>query len=912
MKTEALGLLRNWRRNPLWQTHLCLGLYDLAKRPGVRRPSAAFRGPTSEPPLCIGPVSSMNTGHRQGGCRLLTSCLTRTALVLGLLAAMVAPVRVHADGCFVAPPFVWNKAKDINEPTQKAILVFAAGHEDLILQVKYNGPVRAFGWLVPVPSRPTVQAGSMECFYELSRYTQEHWEPRLVAADQTRGRSVTPMSAAAGPPPPPVQVIEIKTVGAYEVAVLSAAEPGSLEKWLADNQFAFPKDKASVIDDYIRRHWYFVAVKIDLAKAGGFQLLSGAPRRAAAVKSAVAEKLSEGELQPLQLGFASDQCVFPLKISSVNGTPSEVQVYVLSPEPLVERTLFEKKFADVTRQAVEQHARSLASEEHMREYMKQLHQRMNREAEEMVEPPVETNVPMDLILKSGVPQDALLPYAAVWAEDFPACARAVPQFKGKTWWLTKQTWTFQPAEMRDLLFAPAATVFGEDLAGDASFYVAQNLARLGPNAVPVLRSALQCPDPRVRIHAGSVLEEGYNNNFTVAHDPNYTVSHDPGLLACLPALFKDPEWEVRMDAAAAAGENWNPQYAGPLINLLQDKNVQVQQEAVSALRRKLQGRVASLPALQKLLADDNLAVRANAVEVISTAGTPVPKADLLPLLGVPDMRAVSLAISQLRATGLSHEDLTPLLHNSLTMARLAGLQLFRELGDKDSIGDLIPLLRDPEPRVQSRAWALLKTLSGEQIPQAQPDQWAQWWARNKNPVLIAEYTRFIQANPARGEEYHMRGCLYYDNREFAKALADFRQACQLGSEVPDYSHYRVWLIRARTGEVAAATRDLRAYLESRRTGRPADWPSTVGRFLAGQLDEAAFLKAAEDPDARTSEEQQCEAWFYAGMKRLISNDRPAAIEYLQKCLATHVTNFEEYASAEAELKSLQMSPAQPR
>jgi hypothetical protein len=49
-------LLRNWRRNPLWQPHLCIGLYDLAQRPGVRRSSAAFRGPTSEPPLCIGPI----------------------------------------------------------------------------------------------------------------------------------------------------------------------------------------------------------------------------------------------------------------------------------------------------------------------------------------------------------------------------------------------------------------------------------------------------------------------------------------------------------------------------------------------------------------------------------------------------------------------------------------------------------------------------------------------------------------------------------------------------------------------------------------------------------------------------------------------------------------------------------------
>ena len=41
-----------------------------------------------------------------------------------------------ADGCFV---FRWNKQADIDEPTQKAIIVHDAGREDLLLQVKYEG-----------------------------------------------------------------------------------------------------------------------------------------------------------------------------------------------------------------------------------------------------------------------------------------------------------------------------------------------------------------------------------------------------------------------------------------------------------------------------------------------------------------------------------------------------------------------------------------------------------------------------------------------------------------------------------------------------------------------------------------------------------------------------------------------------
>src|SRR5438105_146811 len=82
-----------------------------------------------------------------------------------------------ADGCFV---FRWNKQKDINEPTQKAIIFHDQNREDLILQVKYEGPAEDFGWLVPVPGQPEVRKGSMQPFYELSRLTQKQFRDGLT------------------------------------------------------------------------------------------------------------------------------------------------------------------------------------------------------------------------------------------------------------------------------------------------------------------------------------------------------------------------------------------------------------------------------------------------------------------------------------------------------------------------------------------------------------------------------------------------------------------------------------------------------------------------------------------------------------------------------------------------------------
>jgi hypothetical protein len=158
---------------------------------------------------------------------------------------------------------------------------------------------------------------------------------------------------------------------------------------------------------------------------------------------------------------------------------------------------------------------------------------------------------------------------------------------------------------------------------------------------------------------------------------------------------------------------------------------------------------------------------------------------------------------------------------------------------------------------------------------------------------------------ADGREYHDQGCADYNAHNFTSALADFRKSCELGSDAQDYSYYRIWIIRSRLGETEAATKELQAYLEHRKVQQPPDWTLQVGRFLTGQLSESDLLKAADNANDQTSREQHCEAYFYAGMKRLIENDKATAVDYLNKCLATKVETFEEYTSAKADLRFLE-------
>ena len=422
---------------------------------------------------------------------------------LGLAFALIAPAKSLGDGMFVAPK--WAKQKDINEPNQKAIIIYDAGRENMILQVKYEGPLKEFGWLIPVPAVPTVTQGSVKCFYELSQYTQRNfytdwnlhtWE--FPARGRTQSIEHTK---------PPVTVIETKTVGDYKITILSAKDSGALAFWLKKNRYYFPTNQNNVVDCYLKRHWSFVAVKINLGRSSG-------------ANSGLASQLADGELNPLQISFDTGRCIFPLRISSGNGRPSEVQVYVLSPEPLFERAMLEQKLpliysndmAHANRATEWQKTKVpltvpgfFAADYYGRRSAQLLAQR-TEEAEAWTLP--------------DATSDELLPYAKVTTKDLPETARFIPWLAGRTWWLTKQTWNFKPEAMQDLVFEPAIPYFANQLSSKYGYFGAAELAAFETDAVPTVLVALRSPDPAVRINATLALDNPKHPIF----DPRVTLT----------------------------------------------------------------------------------------------------------------------------------------------------------------------------------------------------------------------------------------------------------------------------------------------------------------------------------------------------------------------------------------------------
>lgn len=115
---------------------------------------------------------------------------------------------------------------------------------------------------------------------------------------------------------------------------------------------------------------------------------------------------------------------------------------------------------------------------------------------------------------------------------------------------------------------------------------------------------------------------------------------------------------------------------------------------------------------------------------------------------------------------------------------------------------------------------------------------------------------------------------------------------------------RIWLVRARLGEAPAASRELTNFLTSWKTGDVYPWLAILGRFLIGDVTEPELFQAANSVDEKLAGERKCEAYFYAGSRRLVAKDAITARTYFQQEVDTGVTSFTEYTSARAELDAM--------
>jgi len=232
--------------------------------------------------------------------------------VLFLLSTTTAPVL--ADGAF----FPDSMYRDLYESAQRAVILYgnSTGNytEHLILSVSFEGDAEDFAWVIPVPDKPEIAVSDPELFWELSDFTAIEIPRPGFGCLFFGGMAPSPGG------PEGVDVIEEQVVGPYATAILSATNATALADWLNANGYIFPEDGEDIISEYIEKEWYFVATKIN------------------AVEEGTGYALAEGAIEPIVLSFASDEIIYPLRITSLSATnsaPPEVLMYVLADHVMV-------------------------------------------------------------------------------------------------------------------------------------------------------------------------------------------------------------------------------------------------------------------------------------------------------------------------------------------------------------------------------------------------------------------------------------------------------------------------------------------------------------------------------------------------------------------------------------------------
>ena len=245
------------------------------------------------------------------------------AVVIASVVLLFDPHRAEACGCFAQP------RPDPNVPLVQAgeRILFAVdgGMVTAHIQIQYSGAAGEFGWLLPLPSVPTLQVGTDELFSRLIAATQPKYSLiQVFEGDCTSmgfslgsgGKDSGSVDARGPDGGLGSPVVLQDTVGPYDYAVLRADSKVDVLSWLESNQYFVPAGSDAVMTPYVREGAYFLALKLQ-------------PGR------------SVGDLQPVIVEYASDLPMIPIVLTSVAAQPDMgIQVWMLGEGRAIPRNYF--------------------------------------------------------------------------------------------------------------------------------------------------------------------------------------------------------------------------------------------------------------------------------------------------------------------------------------------------------------------------------------------------------------------------------------------------------------------------------------------------------------------------------------------------------------------------------------------
>jgi tetratricopeptide (TPR) repeat protein len=160
---------------------------------------------------------------------------------------------------------------------------------------------------------------------------------------------------------------------------------------------------------------------------------------------------------------------------------------------------------------------------------------------------------------------------------------------------------------------------------------------------------------------------------------------------------------------------------------------------------------------------------------------------------------------------------------------------------------------------------------------------------------IADYTSAVKADPSDSLSLTGRGISRECLGDFQGALDDYSRSVAVAPESCPYERIWIFLLQRRLGK--AVDRPL-----VEKTASSANvWHRALGEFVLGNKGEAALFAWADAGQGKVRTDRRCEAFYYAGMMRLLKGDEPGARNMFTQCVDTGLWDFYEYTFAQVEL-----------
>jgi hypothetical protein len=170
-------------------------------------------------------------------------------------------------------------AMPVEQTGETILFVLDEGTVEAHIQIQYDPETEAerFAWVIPVMALPEFAVGSQPLFdrmlaqsspsYGSASWREECWDPATPdggdecneppAGEDGGGLKLDAGAGGDGP-----EVVDRRTVGAFEVTVLDGGTAESVAQWLTDNGYQMDDAATPILGEYLAGDFMFVAVKL--------------------------------------------------------------------------------------------------------------------------------------------------------------------------------------------------------------------------------------------------------------------------------------------------------------------------------------------------------------------------------------------------------------------------------------------------------------------------------------------------------------------------------------------------------------------------------------------------------------------------------------------------------------------------